>query len=440
MRALFFRFAGIACAFAAAAACAASGSNNSGSNGPPDDGGAAIPDAPTPDAAIRHDASFDALPETETCSAAGWCSTPLPDVDLQFLDVWPLPNRAFAFAAGETRGIKLMEWSDAAGWRYIDEGTLNALNTLALAPGALWAPSGDEVYVAMLHYGLLFGLPDGFGGYVFRGKRPVPPATKWTWTRYDFDCDTFDFSPPAVGGTSKSDVHVAYCGTVHRLDGADGDGGADAGSSSWVPEYVDGDQTSFLALTGSITGTAPDDTWFLGYRGEMPGACTVILHKTSGGIETVADGTLMPDGTTCAEIPGKLLIDGGLRQIHATSTGHVVGVRASESVGNDVVRIVRGNDGSYSVSSASPAPTFNVLLQSIWGASDDDLWLLADDPNGTYGILRGTNLWSGASSYQYSTLVMNDLPNRQPLSKIRGTSNDNLWAVGYERAFHKKTP
>ena len=93
-----------------------------------DAGTSVVPDAghdeSVPDAAAEEDS--DAGPTT--CSRAGWCLTSLPDSDLVFKDIWPLPSgRAFAIATSPTVGVKVLEWVESASqWTYIDDGTQNA--------------------------------------------------------------------------------------------------------------------------------------------------------------------------------------------------------------------------------------------------------------------------------------------------------------------------
>jgi hypothetical protein len=80
-------------------------------------------------------------------------------------------------------------------------------------------------------------------------------------------------------------------------------------------------------------------------------------------------------------------------------------------------------------------------LGSIWGTSEDDLWITASTSISSGGfVLRGANVWSDAGTYSFSTLALNGAPNTRSLEKIRGTSNSNLWAVGNERAYRKNTP
>ncbi|AKU95208.1 hypothetical protein AKJ09_01872 [Labilithrix luteola] len=439
MRALFFRTTWAAITLVVAA-CATSESlvteNDAGNNVIPDD--AAAPEAATRDASVPIEAGADGSADGGRCSSDGWCLTPLVDDDFQFSDVWPLADGAFAVGTSSTRGMKVLEWEDATqSWTYIDDGTQNQLRARLTN---VWAPSKDEVYFTLLHVGILYGEPNGYGAYVYHGKRPVPPGTKWTWARSRVICGTVKTMEPKVSGTSADDVYLTSCETIYRLTGAIDV--PDGGASPWTTEYVDEDPATFLNFHG-FASTSPGDTWFVGSRAQGTTSCTVLLRKTGvdGGIERVADSTPLADG--CQEQPGRLTINGDFRESFvAPAKDRLVGVRYSRDVKNQVVRVARESDGHYSVDESSPSPTFNVILSRVWGHSDDDLWLVAQSSfgNNPGRVLRGRDLWSGTGTYEYSTLFINETPNTKPLSQIRGTSNNNLWAVGDGRAFHKTTP
>ena len=53
-------------------------------------------------------------------------------------------------------------------------------------------------------------------------------------------------------------------------------------------------------------------------------------------------------------------------------------------------------------------------------------------------MVRGDDIWD-AGTYKLSTLSLNGPINR-PMYRVRGTSNENLWAVGVRYALHKTTP
>ncbi len=434
-------------ALATAAACATSDADletTSPSDGT-EGGTTTLPDGGAEDGQAADGSPSDA-PGAEQCSADGWCETPLPDADLQVVDVWPLADRAFAVGNSVSGEQKVLEWDEAkSSWSYIDDGTQNAIVYGVIVN--VWAPSPDEVYYSLVDNGARHGETNGYATYVYRGTRPVPPATKWSWTRQRIGCDEINFSlVPHIGGTSKDDVYLTFCGNIYRRNGVAADAGLDAsdGEAAWVLDYADDEAAhSYYAWqVMGLTGTASDDVWFVGVRGPSPGFCTVVLRKTTAGYERVADGTPRGNGT-CSARPGALLVQGAIRErsFHAPAKGRFVGVRYSSSdVGNDIVSIVRSG-GGYTVSSATPFPTLLMSIAKVWADSEHDVWLLGEAADGNNGgrIIRGTNVWSDAAAYGYSTLVRNGVPNLQPLYQLRGTSNTNLWAVGEQRAFHKTT-
>jgi hypothetical protein len=235
---------------------------------------------------------------------------------------------------------------------------------------------------------------------------------------------------PEVWGTGD-DVYVLSCGKIYRRTGSSSDGG-----SSWEEEYADPDTS--MRFEGA-TGTGPDDIWFVGSRSF--GRCTVIVRKTAAGYAPVADSTLeSPDA--CRDKPGLLNIKGTFQfAVHSPAKGRLVGALRNADPGKDVVRIVADASGHYSVTFSSPFPTYGVVLSAMWGLSEDDLWFIGSSSGFSAGsVLHGTNVWADGGVYEYSTLALNGSPNDQPLQRIRGTSNTNLWAVGGTRAFHKTTP
>lgn len=442
MRRMFLGLTSASLALAAAAACATSDAEPE-TNSPSDEAGGGtttLPDGGAEDADAAEASAPDA-PTAERCSADGWCETPLPDVvDLQLIDVWPVADRAFAIAHSASRGEKVLAWDGAKGsWSYIDDATQNALRGDIVN---VWAPSADEVYFTFRDFGVYYGESDDYAAYVYHGIRPVPAATTWSWTRQRIGCSQIGAFMPHVGGTSKDDVYLTFCGNIYRRSAATLDAGSDAGEheASWAPEYADDDAANPWDVQG-VTGTASDDLWFVGVRGPGNGSCTVVVHRTAAGYERVADGAPLPN-RTCAEKPGTLLVQGAVREgsFHAPAKGRFVGVRYGSSVGNEIVSIAESGAG-YRLSSAKPLPSLPMKIQKVWADSEDDVWLLGEGNGNLAGrIIRGTNVWGDAGVYGYSTLVRNGAPNLQQLFQLRGTSNTNLWAVGVQRAFHKTTP
>ncbi|AKU95255.1 hypothetical protein AKJ09_01919 [Labilithrix luteola] len=435
-----FSFATVAAfALAGAAACAASGDegkdppasdNGDGSSTIQGDGGSAS-EAAT-------DAHFEAA-SPPRCSEAGWCLTDLPDSQLQFNDIWPIGNRAFALVSDESGSNRAVEFDNATPdgpWRYIDEGDLNAGRTF---PMNLWAPNENELYVTMADV-TPFGGGGTFGTLLFRGVRPVPPAKDWTWTSLKFDCEQLD-ATGRVWGTSPNDIYVLGCGVVrHSTAPFGGDGGA-GDPASFTAEWTE-DTAAGPFVINAISGSGPDDVWISGYHG-LWGSCALVIHKTASGYERVVDGLFDEASNTCADRPGYPRIDGSFVDIQALGTNRFVGVQNTTDTSqiNEMTRIEPRAGGGWDVAYASPYPDYVTTLKGVWANGESDFWLLVSRVNGSSGaVMHGTQVWSDAGTYEYSTLVLNGAPNAQPLNRIRGTSPSNLWAVGLNRAFHKSTP
>jgi len=438
------------CAFVA---CAASGTPES-NDAPPieaeDSGANVLGDAGAPPG----DAAADAFREPPRCSSAGWCKTDLPADDLVLEDVWPVGKRAFALGTSASLGVKFLEWDADGGWKVIDDQSELPLRTQAKT---VWAPDEDEVFFAIED---LSGLAGGVSGsIILHGARPVPPETKWSWTRSRIDCRAtrlaiFYLPNGTVWGTSRDEVYALACDSIYRLnrDASVVDGGSDGGamgpSDVWDVEYADTDATSPLSWTGAI-GTGPDDIWFVGYRGSFATVqCLTLFRKTEAGYTALIDG--VPQGTTtCLEKPGVAMLKGKLASsgsvgppnIHAPAKERLVGA-IGNAMDNDLVQISLVG-GEVRIQTASPRETMDVALISPWGTSMDDLWVLANrsTPNGIAGtsILRATSIWGDAGAFEFSTIAINGSPNTEQLTRLRGTSNQNLWAVGTHSAYVKST-
>lgn len=447
MRVPLVRIALVSAALGAIAACAASGAEESESDPPADpvDGGPNVIGDATRDATDATDESFG---QPEVCSPAGWCTTKLPDDDLQLTDVFPVGDRAFAI--GQTSAMKFLEWDAQGGWTFINKGMEFVRWT---SPRTVWAPDENEVFFTITDVSALVG-EGPFGAIIVRGVRPAPPATTWSWTRTRIDCPTME-SFPHVWGTSRDQVYALTCGKVYRLDrsalGADagaggavdgGDGGGLPGASPWVEDHVDDDAAYPLAVY-EAAGTGPDDIWIAGSRGKAPNQCVVLIRKTAAGYATVVDGVPTP-GEICVAKPGVAMIKGTLQGgVHAVAKDILVGARPAPSPGidNDIVKVALVG-GEVQVTTASPAATMDVKLSSPWGTSEGDVFLLATRTTAGAGsaIVRATSVWGGSGKFEYSTLAINGAPNTERLNRIRGTSNHNLWVVGSHRAYFKSTP
>ena len=388
----------------------------------------------TVDAApVEREAGPSPEPVEAKCSDAGWCPTALPDEDLVMKDIWPVGERAFAIAESATLGVKVLEWNNAdEAWRYIDDTTQNAPGFGAYA-GGIWAPSEDEVY-----YGVA-------PGYVYHGKRPVPPATAWVWTRQRLQENSGSVDPlagypnywraatryPALGiwGTGPDNVYAWFTNTIYHLTSVDG------GAPEWLPEYVATDRanSSERLFFLSAAGTGPDDMWFSGARSRTSSGCAILVRKTAAGYRRIADGTLTSIVSPCTARAGALLIGGAhgwLTDIQAVSEGRILGLKGAQ----DVVKILLSGD-DYSVA-AAPVPTSVTVkaMNSLW-AGPDDFWL------SSRGLLvrSSGDVWNGGG-YGVSTIAMNGAPFERHIHRVRGSSNTNIWAIGVRHALHKTTP
>ena len=437
MRTMLFRIAGISVALSAAIACAASGDEDTATKAPAVDGGpTSVPEADVPDAAQPEVASpSDVAVVPSTCSDAGWCVTPLPDPDLTMTDIWPLEGHAFGLAS-----TALLEWDDDLGhWVYIDDGSARNLANPTLAN--VWAPSKDEVYFTVQARSPKLSA-SLYSAHLFHGTRA---AQGWSWEHVDFGCDVKG-SAPQVWGTSHDDVYVWACGSVrHLTSGADagadaeGDGGGDA--SRWAIEWVDDDPDPFNPLkTLGVTGSGPDDVWFVGVRGELwilGGGCSVVVRKTASGYERIVDGQAGLFTTDCTEKPGKTMLKGALSNViggtfESAGQGRGIGSLWTLSGENDLVGIEATADGGSAVTFAKRP---GVTVRGAWADSADTAWLLVDR-TGVGGVMHGANIWSDAGTYEISTLVRDGVPNITALWRMRGAAN-TLWAVGTGNVYRK---
>jgi len=393
-----------------------------------------VPDSSNgPDAAA--DAQDDAALEQPRCSSDGWCATALPDTDLLVKDIWALPGYAFAVAESPTLGVKVLEWSDARSqWDYIDDFTQNEPGGGRYA-GKIWAPNEDEVY-----YGVA-------PGYVYHGLRPKAPATRWSWERGLLG--TINLSNPdeanpsywknastrvpalGVWGTSSGDVYAWFKNTIYHSTPADG------GGLEWIPEYVadDTDAAAEQIYFFDATGTSSNDVWFAGGRSRSSAGCAVVVHKTASKYERIADGVLTGNSSPCATRAGTLMIggtEGWLTNIQALGPSELIGLKGAR----DVARI-SSSDVGYSVALASVPTKVTASGLNSLSAVANDLWL-----GGSGVVVRGDNVWDGGTyggAYELSSIALNG-PLGRAIYQVRGTSNNNLWAIGVRYALHKTTP
>jgi len=424
-------------------ACASSEDAPSPPQNPDDAGNGVLPDGNsegTVDAAAN-DAS-DA--ESRLCSRDGWCPTPLPDGDLVFKDIWPLPGRAFAIASSPTLGARVLEWVDAAGqWTYIDDATQNE-GGLGNYVGRIWAPSENEVY-----YGVSPGI-------IYHGIRPVAPQAEWSWTRSRLDDHSVNpgssnagyvthgggFSTAqeyalGVWGTGPDDVYAWYLNAIFHWKSDDG------GPPSWVMEYAARDvpETNQNLYFFGAAGTSPDDVWFGGARpGDRYTSCALVVHKAAGEYRRAADAILTPgpnpwDSQRCVALPDVQAIggeDGWIANIQSPAPGVAImlnGVRG-------VTRLRKVGEGYASDVSNIPNSLIGPedMGLSLWSASENEQWI-----SGKGIVLRAENAWD-TGAYEISTLALRGAPIRADLFRIRGTSSTNLWAIGAGYALHKTSP
>jgi len=395
---------------------------------PPDDGDASEPeDAGNVDAAAP-------------CSPDGWCPTTLPGTDIYVGKIVPFENRAFAKMTSTYIGNRVAEWTSEGGWTLL-KGVDQSSWPQAQGEGDFWADE-DTVYLSVLD---MSGLSAGTSSaIVARGRRPVAPATEWTWTQSRIPCDWFT-QGAGIGGTKDGEVYVATCGKIFRLDtsadgGAPSDGGADAGDETlrWIDDgFVDGDPESRIDFF-EVDGTGPDDLWFAGRRGSW---CAILVHKTADGYRTVMDG--ISEGSACSPRGDLPMVPGGFVGMHAFSKNRLIAAFSSSPTASAGQLINVGHSGEQiTVESAQP-PENTTSLRSPWVASEDDLFVIArsgtSSSSGSF-LLRGRSLWGNGPAYDFSQLAINGVRNPAALVSVRGTSIQNLWAVGGGYAYHKTTP
>lgn len=432
---------GVSMALVAAVACATSEEPEPPSAEP--EAEPSIPDASVRDVAIGSDAPVDA--RGPQCSSDGWCETILPDSNLVVRDIWPLPDRAFAIADSYNSGIKVLEWTSTdSTWRYIDDNSQNAATIAAERATRIWSPNANEVYYAVSP------------GTIFHGRRPVAPATEWTWTSRRLE----DKSPPTlakwnpvgVWGTDGDHVYAWHSNTLFRRESGN-DGGAE-----WVPEYTanDLDDPDERLRIADIAGTNGNDLWLAGVRERATGACGIIVRKTSDGYRRIADGVVPPVSGACTPREGIPLVVPPATTSEIQSSPYVQNIPAYQLQSLDEHRLLAlvpynkfmmiAPDGAGYSASYAVAPAQGTVQDprwtSFWSESADRQWLLGRSIGKDYGVvIEGSRIWEAdGGPYQYSSIALNGAPNIRMPVRIRGTSNTNLWAVGDRYAIHKTTP
>jgi hypothetical protein len=409
-----------------------------------------------------------------SCNEVGWCATELPDDDLVLKDIWPLEERAFAIAESDNLGTKLLEWVESTGsWAYVDDNTQNTYDAGQYA-GKVWAPSENEVYYSTAP------------GLIYHGKRANPSSPfSWDSTRLAYEGPDLgpDYDPgrawhlrsaskeyaPSVGvwGTSADDVYAWYGNRIFRRQSVD------AGPPVWVAEHVMDDGTTpqeRFYIFGAASSSS-HEVWFVGSHGAYDPtngltACTTLIRRTPDGYAPVMDhsftsGSCQPKAgslsiTVKFEFPGY-----GTFVLPVPTTGWATSVSSSRPgtavVLVDNVRFVYVDTGEglarYNDLTVE-APRFgrDPDLQSVW-INGDHTWfsgwgLVLDGENKPEAWVESSGLKTpedlsnsgkdGGATYSISTTALNGGPLDRLLYQIRGTSNDNLWAVGSRYALHKK--
>jgi hypothetical protein len=428
----------------------------------------------------------DASSRDGSCSEGGWCITALPDRDLVLKDIWPFESRAFAIAESRTLGIKVLEWDETAKtWSYIDDNSQNEYGFGQFA-GKIWAPNENEVY---------YGSAPSF---IYRGVRATP-SSPWSWQRERLGDNSRDPVPahdhglgyyyhpnsgetaivPALGvwGTSADHVYAWYANTIFHRKSEDG------GAPAWVAEYIleDVDALADTTYVFSASGSSPDDVWFAGGRirydatGTKPPqmrdyACPVVIHKTAQGYGRIVDAVIDENASytsACGQKPGTVPLEDTLPlgSTNLTSSWEHIGwLTSAASAGhNAMVGILEGNALAYVTSEdgglarrnvianlSVPSTEFGALLLSSVSVHDAHAWasgwgliLQIDNNPGAWSTGRGLrtpkNNAVDSGTYTISSSVLNGVPIDVPLHQVRGTSNNNLWAIGARYALHKTT-
>ncbi|AKU94239.1 hypothetical protein AKJ09_00903 [Labilithrix luteola] len=437
MRRLILLF-GVTVGIATAVACASSEEQPKAAES---DAG---PSTPILEAGPRPDEDVDSAVSPPTCSDAGWCITSMPDIDLVFKDVWVFPTRAFAIAESPTVGVKVLEWEDSrASWQYIDDATQNEPGYGEYA-GAIWAASENEVFYAVSKGTIYHGIRESTAGPWTWARQSLPDNAPDVGTNHDHGHPYYQqlvannrpTQYPALGvwGTGPNEVYAWYSNTVFRWSRVDG------GPPAWIADYVADDVDDpfehFYVL--SVNGKSADDVWVSLARDRYWGACAVVLHKTPSAYERVADGVVQGDNT-CTPRDGISMVggaEGWITDLQIEGPNRVVGLKGTR----DAVRLEMDGDGGLTTAvSTVPRTVSQQPLWSFWagqGGQEGQRWLTG------WGMVvreKGGDPWDGGT-FTLSTISLNGAPLDRPMYRIRGSSNENLWAMGFRNALHKTTP
>jgi len=476
----FFLLASGSLVLAAVVACAAS--DEEGSLAPMNDGGASP--GPGPEAPAEAGATVDddgGVRPRSSCNDVGWCATDLPDPDLSLKDIWPFEARAFAIAESDSLGTKVLEWTESTkSWAYVDDNSQNDYGSGHYA-GKIWAPSENEVYYAtapgLIYHGTRANPSSPFAwdsarlAYEGPDRGPdVDPGRAWLLRASIFASVEY---APAIGvwGTSADDVYAWYGNRIFHRESVDG------GPPTWVAEHVEEDGTApddtFYVF--GAAGSSSDEVWFAASHGRYDAAkgfvaCSTMLRRTPDGYTRVMDHALT--NGSCKAKPGSLGLmfeveipgygkiarpwtqPGWATSVASPRPGSAVAIVDNAFfafVDTTGVPVARGNQ---IVGADPPTRTSNPYFHSVW-INGDHAWfsgwgLVIDGENAPdvwrqcLGLMTPDALVEngidGGATLSISSTALNGAPLDRPLYQVRGSSNDNLWAVGPRYALHKKTP
>ncbi len=393
------------------------------------DAGGSLPDVDVPDSRLPN------------CSSAGWCITDFPDEDLVFRDIAPFEEVAFAIAESRVEGIKVLEWTKATNaWSYIDDGTQNEPPIGSFA-GRIYAPNVDDVYFTVGPSHIFHGTRSG-GTWTW-SNQALPDSIVGHTDTHGHPTDTYGSRQPVttlgVWGTGAEDVYAYYSNTIFRRDSVSG---------TFVSDYVADDlasATEHIFFT-SVHGNGPSDVWFVGARVLGYSTCPLVVRKSAAGWERVAVSTISSNFLSpCAERAGTLFIGGSGKSgwlvdgasVSATEFVALHNRVRATSLEDVYAATIRVTDDGYSlteslvpVTIADKGDTSRRTATSLW-RGDGEMYFTS------WGlVLRG----SEDGTFSVSTLARSGAQVNAPFYRIRGTSNQNLWAIGARYAYHKTTP
>lgn len=389
------------------AACADDAEPETPGESPSNDAASPLGDAAAPIDALADSTTNDAADATADaeralrCSDAGWCETRVDDATtvIGYDDLWPLESTAFAV---DSRG-GLLEY-DGAVWRLVND-------TLFLQ--AIWASGPDDVWAG------------GTFGKVVHGARK---AGVWTWTTEQAGDNNSTDYVVSIWGSGPSDVYVVRGNTLYHRGSAP-DAGADAGTA-WIPEYPVA-QADFSSRF--VTGTGPDDVWFLGYYQTF--TCGKIVHKANGVYQVVADcAEDCSTGTCYAKAIGTTpIVDWDFsRYAFMPAPRTIITVNGESIISNyppSVQKITLPTAGPAQILRAA-AP--GMVGQVVWGTSQSDLYT-----SSTAVVTHNPNAFVDGGVFSISTTALDGLPLITGL-KVRGTGASNIWVFGGTYALQKR--